>query len=88
MLSAKISTQIKLVAYATVSNLFATFHNPKMRGENFSWDEFPKISESMVAGQIFMSVVLKGNKKQKEAKEYGQKIGYEIAEKLVKIMKK
>ena len=88
MLSAKITNQITLVAYATVSNLFATFHNPKMRGEKFTWDNFPDIAQSMVATQVFMSVVIKDNKKQKEAEEYGKKIAYQIAENLVNTMTK
>lgn len=88
MLSQKISTQIALVAYATVSDLFATFHNPKMRGENFTWEKFPDIVEGMVATQVFMNIVCKDPKKQKEAEDQGKKYAREIAEKLIKAMTK
>lgn len=88
MLSQKISTQIALIAYATVSDLFATFHNPKMRGENFTWEKFPNIVEGMVATQVFMNVVCKDKKKQKEAEEQGKKYAREIAEKLITAMTK
>lgn len=88
MLSQKISTQIALIAYATVSDLFATFHNPKMRGENFTWDKFPEIVEGMVATQVFLNVVCKDKKNQQEAEEQGKKYAREIAEKMVKAMTK
>ena len=86
MLSQKINNQVTLIAYATVSNLFATFQNPKMRGEKFSWDKFPEIAESMVATQVFCNVVCKDSKKQKEAEMQGKKMGREIAANLVKQM--
>lgn len=86
MLSQKIQTQISLIAYATVSNLFATFHNEKMRGKNFTWEKFPNLAEKNVKTQIFLSVVLKDEKKQKEAEEYGKKLGLEIASNMVKLM--
>lgn len=88
MLSQKMTNQIALIAYATVSNLFATFHNPKMRGEKFTWDKFPDIAESMVATQVFCNVVCKSQNKQKEAEEQGKKFAREIATRLVKEMTK
>lgn len=86
MLSQKITNQIALIAYATVSNMFATFHNPKMRGENFTWEKFPDIVEGMVATQVFMNVVCKDQKKQKLAEEQGKKYAREIAQRLIKEM--
>ena len=86
MISEKKNNQITLIAYATVSNLFAMFHNPKMRGEKFTWNDFPKIASDMVGTQVFCNVVVKGKKQQLEIEERGKKIGFEIAEKLVKEM--
>lgn len=88
MLSQKINSQIALIAYATVSDLFATFHNPKMRGENFTWEKFPNIVEGIVAAQVFCNVVCKDEKKQKLAEEQGRKFAHEIAERMVKAMTK
>lgn len=88
MLSEKITSQIALIAYATVSDLFATLHNPKMRGENFTWDKFPNMVEGIVATQVFLNVVCKDQKKQKLAEEQGRKFAIEIAEKMVKAMTK
>jgi hypothetical protein len=86
MLSQKITNQITLIAYATVSNLFAAFHNPKMRGEKFTWDKFPDIAESMVATQVFCNVVCKSQNQQQKAEEQGKKVGREIAINLVNKM--
>lgn len=35
-----LSHKEQLFVYAIVSRMFATFHNPKLRGPNFSWDHF------------------------------------------------
>lgn len=86
MLSAKLQNQVALVAYATVSHLFATFHNSKMRGSNFTWEKFPELAESQVATQAFMPIVAPTKKIQKEVEEHAKKTGKQIAEKMVQLM--
>jgi hypothetical protein len=86
MISNKMFAEIELIAYATVSNMFATFHNEKYRGEKFEWSNFPKISEGLVATQVFMSIPIKNKKKLEEVQNYAKKRGYQIAEKLLKKM--
>lgn len=88
MLSTKIHQQVTLIAYATVSNMFATFHNPKMRGEKFTWDKFPDIAERMTETQVMMGIVINNKVKQKEAQDLGKKIGREIAVNLINEMTK
>jgi hypothetical protein len=88
MLSLKLQNQVALVAYATVSSLFATFHNPKMRGANFTWENFPELAESHVATQSFMSIVAPTKKIQEEVEEHARKTGRQIAENLVSLMTK
>ena len=88
MLSNKIHSQVTLIAYATVSNMFATFHNPKMRGDNFNWTKFPDIAESIAEKQVMLGIVIDNKEKQKEAEQLGKKLGREIAVNLIKEMTK
>lgn len=41
----------QLFVYATVSRMFAMFHNPKLRGPNFSWDHFGSMMMDQAALQ-------------------------------------
>ena len=86
MLSQTMNNKISLIAYATVSHLFALFHNPKMRGEHFTWEKFPELAESHVATQVFLNIPCNNKNKQKNIEEQGRKVGREIAEHLVKAM--
>lgn len=46
MLSNKVKNEIALICYAAVLGNFAMFHNEKMRGSNFKWENFVEICES------------------------------------------
>ena len=87
MLSDKMKNQIALIAYATVSNLFAMGHNPRMRGQNFTWERFPDLAANMTGTQVFLNIPTSKNQNyQREIEEHARKTGREIAENLVRQM--
>jgi hypothetical protein len=85
MLSAKLQNQVALLCYATVSHLFASFHNPRMRGEHFTWDMFPDIAAGQCQTQAFVNVVC-SKKVRPEVDAHAEMTGREIAQQLVRWM--
>lgn len=76
---------ISLFCYVAVSGLFATFHNPKMRGSEFTWDKFPEMMERHCRT---MYPIQTGDFLDKEAEvAHAARTGREIAEHLVDLMR-
>lgn len=82
MISNKNMDKVSLLCHATVSNMFALFCNEKFRGEKFAWNNFPKMMASQCKDQVFLADI-KG-KNQQEIFEHAEKIGFEIANRMVK----
>lgn len=76
--------QVDNICHVVVARLFASFHNPKFRGDKFSWNNFPNMMESYCMNQVFMANI--ANKNNTKACEYAAVKGKEFAEELVKIM--
>lgn len=74
--------EISLTCYAIVSTNFALFLNPKFRGPNFTWEEFPLMMAEMCHNSIFMYSPKVGEKHMKLAYDNGKT----IAEKLIRLM--
>lgn len=85
MISDKTKNAISLFCYATVSHMFAAMHNPRYRGDKFTWEGFPDWMESKCVAEVHVSV-LYPEKQKKEVKEHAALTGKRIAQELVKIM--
>lgn len=59
MLSSIKRIQVEAVCYATVGGMMATFCNPRYRGPNFQWDEFPEMMREMCRNQVDGAVIMK-----------------------------
>lgn len=81
-LTSRQQDKIYLVAYATVSHFFAMFHNPRMRGPNFSWDNFPNMMKEMVAVQVYSANIVSPTHIP-IAEAQARKVGFQIAENMV-----
>jgi hypothetical protein len=81
MISAKNMDRVSLVCHATVANMFAMFCNEKYRGENFTWDKFPKMMAGQCRSQVFMADIR--GKNQNEVFEHAEKTGFDIAKHMV-----
>jgi len=78
----KLQNEIALFCYASVSRMFAMFHNDEFRGPNFKWEEFAEMMEKHCKTNLFVNV--KFPKKQKEeCEEHAGNTAREIAENLV-----
>lgn len=77
--------EVSLACYAIVSNNFATFQNPAMRGPNFQWDAFPKMMRSRCETGVFLNVVIP-EKHIKTVREFASNAGFEIASNLLRCM--
>lgn len=82
MISNKNMDRVSLVCYATVSNMFAMFCNPKFRGSNFQWKNFPKMMSGHCRSQVFMANIR--GKDQEEIFNHAEKTGFEIATNMIK----
>ena len=88
MLSKKLQADGAIFSYALVSDCFASFHNPKYRGENFTWDGFPKMVSEMAEVSCFMSIVCANDKTLKELKQYVKETSFRIAKRMVEQMQR
>ena len=85
MLSNKLMDRISLFCYALVSHMFATMHNPRMRGDKFEWDAFPEMMEDHC--RVILCTFMSYSKNIKlECEDHAAKTGREIATDLVKWM--
>lgn len=75
--------EIALFCYTAVSRMFATFHNPKMRGHKFTWDGFPEMMESFCRSMYPYNVTAETQ----EEFDHAARTGRQIAEQLVKWMR-
>ena len=87
MLSNKKMMEISLVCHATVGSMMATMMNPKFRGAEFSWDEFPEMMAGHCRTQVFMSVSMT-ERQQAMVLEHAERTGREIASNWVNKMMK
>lgn len=85
MLSDKTQNAISLFCYVTVSNAFAAMHNPRYRGDKFTWEGFPDMMEGQCGCQVHLSVLYPEKQKEK-VKEHAALTGKRIAQELVKVM--
>lgn len=79
-----LTDRIALGCYAIVSDNFATFHNVNMRGPKFIWENFPEMMRSRCGTNIFLNTAIPDRHK-KAAKERAEKVGLEIAKKLIEL---
>jgi hypothetical protein len=70
---------VALACYAMVSNFFAMMHNPKFRGPNFEWENFPDMMAEHCKVQIFIYL----KRCNAEIESYAEECGREIAVRLV-----
>jgi hypothetical protein len=73
-----------MFVHTLVPRMFATFHNPKMRGPNFSWDHFGSMMMDTAALQYPVSC------KKMPSDDTCNAVGYhakELAESLVRTMR-
>lgn len=75
--------EIANVCYANVSSRFAIFHNPRMRGPNFTWEWWVDHCESSAEDWVFIHNI-KGPRE--EVVKLARSQSREIAEYLVKMM--
>lgn len=85
MLPINLQNKIALGCYAIVSNMFASFLNPRYRGSNFKWENFPEMMKEHCERHVFLNTEIP-KKHEKLAKEHAMKTGFQIAENLVKKM--
>ena len=79
--------QAALACWAMVANMFAMFHNPRMRGAKFTWEEFPTMMEEHCTVHIFMYLPIP-KKQIEEFRTFAAATGKEIATTLVNKMTK
>ena len=75
----KRTMEISLICYAEVSYHFAMFCNPKYRGENFKWSDFPEMMSDWAEIWLFTSAIPTN----KENVQLAQSFAREIARRLV-----
>lgn len=85
MISDRTKNAISLFCYVTVSNAFAAMHNPRYRGDKFTWEGFPDMMERKCNSEFHLSVLYPEDQKE-EVKEHAALTGKRIAQELVKIM--
>lgn len=78
--------QVTLFCHSFVGTMFAEMHNPKYRGDGFTWDNFPDMVERLCKVSVYQSVVFKNDKLSNKYSEMAGKLGKEIATQLVKRM--
>lgn len=81
MISEKNMDKVSLVCHATVCHMFAIFCNPKYRGENFVWKNFPDMIADQCETQVFMANIR--GKDQEAIKEHARNTGRRIAQKMI-----
>lgn len=77
-----LQANLTLACYAIVSTEFATFHNPSMRGKNFSWDKFPEMMEGSGWRNCWMTVTIPDRHKE-AAETFARDLSKKIAQNLV-----
>jgi hypothetical protein len=75
--------EIANYCYAFASGMFAEFHNPNMRGDKFTWTNFPSMVERLARAQVFTSVSMT-KKTQVEIEDKAAEYAKEIANTLIK----
>jgi hypothetical protein len=83
MISDKKRLEISNVCYTNVAGDFAMFANPKFRGENFTWDEFPKRCEELAVHWMDIYNV-RGDKQMinDTAKQYAREIAARLVQRM------
>lgn len=75
--------EIANYCYAFVSVMFAEFHNLNMRGDKFTWTNFPSMMEKLARAQVFTSVSMT-KKTQVEIEDKAAAYAKEISNTLIK----
>lgn len=88
MLSKKLQSEGIIFSYALVSDLFASFHNPKYAGETFKWEDFPKMVSEMAEASCFMSIFCANDKTMNELKQYVKETSFRISKRMVERMQR
>ena len=81
MISNRNMDRVSLVCHATVCHMFAMFCNPKYRGPNFKWSQFPEMMKAHCTDQVFMANIR--GRDQQAIFEHAEETGYQIAKKMV-----
>lgn len=74
--------KVALVCHAIVAHRFAMMCNPKFRGVNFSWDDFPQDMGEVCETELFLHMENPTDKMKAHARETGE----ELADSLVRRM--
>lgn len=85
VLSDKTQNAISLFCYSAVSRTFASMHNPRYRGDKFTWEGFPDMMERHCGVQVHLSVLCPKDQEE-EVKKHASLTGKRIAQELVKVM--
>lgn len=71
--------RVALICHAIVCHRFAEMHNPKYRGTNFSWDDFPQDMGDFCETHLPLHV----ENPTDEMKAHARETGEELAERMV-----
>lgn len=81
-----LQNNIALGCHAIVAGEFASFQNPKNRGPAFEWDGFPSMMASRCRSGVFLNTPIPERHKI-AAMECAERLGAQIAERLVELMR-
>lgn len=73
---------VALVCHAIVCHRFAEMCNPRYRGSNFSWDDFPESMGELCSAELFTQI----ENPTDEMKAHARETGEELAERMVQWM--
>lgn len=82
MLSITQKYKVSHYCISFAAGMFAEFHNPAIRGENFTWDKFPDLVANLVKAQVFI-IFARKPLDMSEVEEYSYVTAKGFAESLV-----
>jgi hypothetical protein len=82
MLSIPVKYKVSHYCVSFVAGMFAGFHNPDTRGENFTWEQFPENMGNLVKAQVFIIFARKPSN-MAEVEEYSYTTAKGVAESLL-----
>jgi hypothetical protein len=71
--------RVQNYCYSLVLGMFANFHNPTNRGENFTWERFSELAAGLARAQVFI-IFAKKPKNLLEIEQYAYSVTESIAE--------
>ena len=81
----KDADRVSLHCHAVAVDLFPAMHNPKYRGSNFSWDNFPDMLGRKCRDQVSIMIDI-GPTPKKLIQDYSYAVGLDIGKNMVKLM--